>query len=463
VAALITAGVCWASTGAAAESQPPELSLRTGPPSVTLVPGFDGSLELHLGIYVLTGSRPFEVRVQRDSYEDPVVATHLLGGRPRRLPSGLVEDFSGFPDFTRLTFTDGRGRTVFDRQESFCPNTGARRADPDSLPKTPYPAACSDNPFALGAVWGIPAGWGSPVVRPWYPDRAFDLPPGTYTATVTINPRYREAFRIAEGAGSASVQVTVPGSGPPAQDPGTTRVAGPNPGSPPETSPRRSRLPDLRPLPAWDVELAADGAELRFATTIWNAGPAPLVVEGFRRSGRNELDTYQFFYDGTGQQVGLAPSGTMEWHQAHEHWHFKDFARYRLLDANQNVVLPGTKVSFCILSTEAVDLLVPNAERDPELDTDQFLACAAEPGTALSLRQMLDVGFGDTYSNNVSGQSFDISEVPNGTYIIEIEANPDRTLDEFSTVNNISRRKLILGGEPGARTVEVPPYEGIDR
>jgi hypothetical protein len=51
--------------------------------------------------------------------------------------------------------------------------------------------------------------------------------------------------------------------------------------------------------------------------------------------------------------------------------------------------------------------------------------------------------------------------VQNGTYYIEINANPDHRLIETDITNNISLRKLVLGGVPGARTVDVPPHGDV--
>jgi hypothetical protein len=52
--------------------------------------------------------------------------------------------------------------------------------------------------------------------------------------------------------------------------------------------------------------------------------------------------------------------------------------------------------------------------------------------------------------------------VANGTYYIQIMANPLGRLLETDRGNDVSLRKVILGGEPGNRTVEVPPWHGID-
>lgn len=61
----------------------------------------------------------------------------------------------------------------------------------------------------------------------------------------------------------------------------------------------------------------------------------------------------------------------------------------------------------------------------------------------------MPVGWGNTYLQSVAGQAFDITGVPNGTYYIEITANPQHVLYESNTRNDLSLRKVILGGTPG--------------
>jgi len=74
----------------------------------------------------------------------------------------------------------------------------------------------------------------------------------------------------------------------------------------------------------------------------------------------------------------------------------------------------------------------------------------------------MPIGWGDTYFQLLAGQSFDITHVPNCTYYIEIIANPEKALRESNMGNDISLRRVILGGRPGHRTVRVPAWHGID-
>ncbi|MFH9550802.1 lysyl oxidase family protein [Streptomyces sp. NPDC017435] len=226
--------------------------------------------------------------------------------------------------------------------------------------------------------------------------------------------------------------------------------------------------PDLRSLPAWDIAVtdgedgdAAGKDYLAFSANVWNAGPAPLVVDGFRKPGADLMDSYQYFYDAKGKQVGYAPAGTMEWDPrvGHEHWHFTDFASYRLLAADQHEIVKSGKEAFCLANTDAIDYTVKNANWHPN-NTDLSTACGQQ--NSISVREVLDVGSGDTYTQYRPGQSFDITDLPNGTYYIQVIANPANRLQETNTKNNVSLRKVVLGGTVGARTVSVPPVDLVN-
>lgn len=225
--------------------------------------------------------------------------------------------------------------------------------------------------------------------------------------------------------------------------------------------------PDLRSLPAYGITVS-DGYEevpgkdyLAFSANVWNAGPAKLVVDGFRSPGKELMDAYQYFYDAKGKQVGYTPTGTMEWdpRPGHEHWHFTDFASYRLLKADKKESVRSGKEAFCLANTDAVDYTVKNANWHPD-NTDLSTACGQE--NSISVREVLDVGSGDTYTQDLPGQSFDITGLPNGTYYIQVLANPENRLKETNHKNNSALRKVVLGGKKGARTVKVPAHDLVN-
>ena len=107
----------------------------------------------------------------------------------------------------------------------------------------------------------------------------------------------------------------------------------------------------------------------------------------------------------------------------------------------------------------AVDYTIPKAKWRPG-NTD--LASSCGQNTSVAVREVLDIGSGDTYGQYLPGQSFEVTDLPNGTYYIETLANPDKKLAESNTENNSSVRKVVLGGTPEKRTLRVPAVHGLD-
>jgi hypothetical protein len=433
---------------------------------------------------------PFEIRVARPALDRPIGVTQVLrvdgGAAERALPADAAAGFvpGGLAGFLELTVTDAAGSVVLERTTDFCP-VSRSRFDPASSEMPVYPDVCGGfeggNPFVLGQVWGIEGGWGAAALG--YDGGTFDLPDGTYDARLAIAPRFRELFAIPDDAAEVHVALRVrtevfeepppepePPSGPGAEPPHEMPMMlaalpgdapeGP-PAGPPLEEPAMDTRPDLVALPAWGITTAVDETgrdTVNFSATVWNAGPAPLVADGFRIPGQDLMDAYQnFFRDDA--RVGYRRVGTFEYdvRPGHEHWHFTDFARYSLLDAAGHEVLRSGKEAFCLAATDAEDLTVPGADWRP--DAIGFSECGTR--ASLSLREVLPVGWGDTYVQALPGQSFDITDLPNGTYQVEVVANPEGRLVETTRENNRAVREITIGGTPGERTVVASPYLGI--
>ena len=471
--AALVASSLLAATPAALAQGPPPLQLMGTASAVTLSrTEIQTRIPLDVGAFLRAGASPFEIRVTRRSYHDPIVAAQVIRDRGRTwtrpVSTEVVRDFGGFFDFLRLTLTNAAGEQVLEVQQDFCPNGRTVRLRPDAPDASGYPPSCPHNPFALGSVWGIQAGWGTSPVDPYAVVETRGLPDGVYTARLGVTEPYQRAFGIP--GDPVTVQVALRTVARPPAAPGDRRTAGgaaSRPNGPPVV-PDRVR-PDLIALPAWAIDVLGDNPgtpqvepdRLTFAANVWNAGPSPLVVDGFRRPDEAVMDSYQYFYDDRGNQVGYAPVGSMEWdpQPEHHHWHFRDFAGYRLLDSDQHEVTRSQKEAFCLANTDAINLFVKNAAWQPD-NTDLHTSCGDED--SVTVRQFLAVGHGDTYPNSAPGRALDIQDLPNGTYYIQVVANPDQVLYERNPGNNTSLRMVILGGVPGARTVRVPPYELID-
>ncbi|HEY7045187.1 MAG TPA: hypothetical protein VH419_16065, partial [Nocardioidaceae bacterium] len=110
-------------------------------------------------------------------------------------------------------------------------------------------------------------------------------------------------------------------------------------------------------------------------------------------------------------------------------------------------------------NTDAVDYTVAGADWSP-YNTDLHTSCGDY--TAVAVREVLDTGSGDTYFQDLPGQSFNVKNLPNGVYYISVEANPFGVLQETNTRNNNSLRKIILKGTPEHRRLIVPRKGIID-
>ena len=436
------------------------------------------------GIWVASLGGPFQLDVKRASYTKPLTITQAIktsdGTIRHRLPAWTLDSWNGLRHFLHITIRNRKGRVVAASSLTFCPDTyDVSRTNPGSARTSSYPQQCSAyDPFSIGEVWGIARGW---AVDPqeYYPYR---LNYGTYTLTENIGPRYAHLFRIPAKDATATVKVkVVKGQGccgpfgccfPPPAPAHFVRVTAHRIGSahpalpslpavPTLAKPPVSALPDLIPLPSWGIstmnEKKSGDTYLDFGATVFISGHAELDVEGFRSNGSDLMKAYQYFWQ-NGHLIGRARVGTMGFAN-YNAWHFQQFAQYKLLNAHKKVVVVSRKIGFCIAPTDGVDMLLPHAVWVPE-----YTGIAGNCGqpSALWVQELLPLGWADTYFQSVPYQSFEITDLPNGTYYIEIIANPEHLLHEVSTKNDVSLRKVIIGGKKGHRWVRVPAWHGID-
>jgi hypothetical protein len=423
-------------------------------------------------MYVTPVGGTFDLRVQRPDYASPFGVRQVVhaadGSTTDKAHTFEVRSLRGLRKFFQLTVTDPDGEVVQQRNRAFCPNSwGQQRIDPDGADRSTFPDGCYGMRFAMGSTWGIDSGWASPALG----ERGLVLDGrnGRYTVTVSIQEPYRTAFGIADEDATATTVFRVrKGTGAHHHERRTGALKRPTeaaPGRAPQTKlmldPPAANLPDLRSLPAFGMDVDRRGKRdwLSFGANIWVAGNSLLDIEGFRRKGEPVMDAYQYFYDGQ-EVVGKAPVGTLEFdlRDGHHHWHLQQFAAYRLLSADQTHVAKSRKQSFCIVPTDPIDLSLDGAERRPYA-TGLDSACGAS--NALWIRETLPVGWGDTYFQYKAGQSFNITNLPNGRYYIAVDANPTGELFESDTTNNTTLREIRLKGKPGKRKVCVPAYFGI--
>jgi len=444
-------------TPARAATPAPPFQLWT-PASLTVV-SFDNQLYSDLGIRAIAQGEPFELWSNRSSYDDPIHTEWRSTAGTVALPEGSMPDFGRIANFLNLKFERADG-VIRKMPAGVCfGGYSSQRVRPDAPARSPYPQGCYGNPYSLGSVQGVQTGWSTAILTQ---DRPIKLRPGSYTVTIRIAKPYADLFHIPNAGRVRTMHLTVtledqcckPG-------PGVGRAQRPSP-QPAATEPTHDRAgslvgptPDLRALPAFGIGVARNGNYLNFAADVWNGGDSPLVVDGFRREGEDLMDAYQYFFDADGNQTGYQQVGQMHWdpRPSHQHWHFEDFARYTLLDADQVEKVRSKKEAFCLANTDSVDTTIPGAAWNP-YNTDLSTACGDL--SSLSVREVLLSGWGDTYGQFRAGQSFDLKGLPNGRYYIAVTANPEHNLVESCYDNNVSLRKIWIGGTPDHRTVHVP-------
>ena len=425
--------------------------------------------------YVGTRGGAWEIWGQRSNYQDPIDVSQVVRDAAgqvalqQSLPDITMSDFGrGLPDFTTAMLRNSSGEVVAQRNFSFCPNDFQPQRINDKGPETPtYPQFCWSNPFTTGMVWGIDKGWATRST--WGISIRKSLPVGQYQLQIAIASPYREVFNVADEDAVVTMAVDV------VRRPSGRTSAGSQPAAPaPEqqntltraasTIPGPEALPDLASLPAWGMYVKnqrhGDHSYLNFGATVWNRGPSPLVVEGFREPDIESMKAYQYFYQ-DGVNVGRAFAGRLEYDHdlGHDHWHFRDFASYSLLASDKSHIVRSDKEAFCLAPTDMIDLTVVGAALRPWVES---LSTACGEVDSLWIREVLQTGWGDTYSQYRPGQSFDVTNLPNGKYFVEVRANPDGQLYEVTDSNNVAYRRIYLRGKAGERRVEVPPYQGID-
>lgn len=466
-AALTVALPLLAGGPAAATTTGSATAPATGPitlwaPAQVTAYGYDNRVWSDLGLRVIAQGAPFELWSSRPSYDEQIQTVWRSPAGDVALPAGSMKDFTGLHRFLSLELTPRTGGAPITLIRSACLDGWSERVRPDAPATSPYPRSCWYNPYSLGSVQGVQQGWATPAIGQGSPLR---IPLGTYDATASITPRYAGLLGLSTAEATRAFTLVVK---PETDGSGRTEPhAAPN-AEPAAQAPAQSAagtatgpVPDLRALPAWGIRVSGNGNYLQFSATVWNAGDSPLVVDGFRRDGEDEMDAYQYFFDGDGNQTGYQQVGQMRWdpRPTHQHWHFEDFARYVLLKADRTEAVTSKKEAFCLANTDAVDETVPNAAWNPE-NTDLATSCGDR--NSLSIREVLASGWGDTYAQFRAGQSFDLRGLPNGTYYVAVMANPDGRLVESSTDDNVSLREVVIGGTDGHRTVRVPQVGVIE-
>ena len=199
----------------------PRLGLRAAAASVEVFRyGREpASLEL-LGVSLVAREAPFELRVRRETYDDPVRVYQAIHGpgavHLTELPADILEGWFGLDRFLVFELFDRDGVLIRRKATDAClAGWQVERVD-DSGPFDPtYPQGCGSNPLTLGAVWGVDQGWAvAPLLsnagdsRPRRPVRGEGLDRSSLPGAV----RHRARGRRGPDRGPDPVGIRLPSS-----------------------------------------------------------------------------------------------------------------------------------------------------------------------------------------------------------------------------------------------------------
>jgi Lysyl oxidase len=224
-------------------------------------------------------------------------------------------------------------------------------------------------------------------------------------------------------------------------------------------------LPDLRTVVPAHLNLVNEHQTdtLRFANGIANtgAGPWSLRPDPPLELATSTVTAVQEFRDSNafykcGEQpkqvtacynvVSERPTGTFEFHPAHNHWHIGDVALFEVRKGSPTGPVVGgnsIKTTFCLIDWYKLDDNSPAGER-------VFFDCYKG-------HQGISPGWVDQYHQSTDGQQVDLTGVANASdYYLVSTANYARVFVESDYTNNTAWVKFRLYQDSsGNRKVEV--------
>jgi hypothetical protein len=196
-------------------------------------------------------------------------------------------------------------------------------------------------------------------------------------------------------------------------------------------------LPDLMPKPQNNVltQKVKGRWRIRFNTIIVNVGEGDFLLRAVRdvRGGWDSEQDIPYSEEGARRVPVRAP---IVWGgDGHEHWHIERVALVRLVPLSKDgrveqgaKPLVDTKVGFCFYDhTQELPTGLAEARYSAK-------SCGKEDTTVVGMG--LSPGWNDTYRMGLPGQAIDVTNLPEGTYRLYTDIDPQGWFQEASTRNN---------------------------
>lgn len=199
----------------------------------------------------------------------------------------------------------------------------------------------------------------------------------------------------------------------------------------------RAPLPNLVELPPESVEVQAIAGRdvLRFTSTVENVGDGPLVVISTRVTPAAPFRSVQLLGP---RELPVAVDLRYRRSGGHEHFHLVGFQRYELRDADGRLIARDHKVGYCLGDRRSVGGGRPRWTG----------SCGRGSPDALRIAQGLSPGYADPYASDLGGQSFDVTGLPPGEYVLVNVVNPARALHESAYGDDAASVRFMLARPP---------------
>ncbi len=182
------------------------------------------------------------------------------------------------------------------------------------------------------------------------------------------------------------------------------------------------------------------------------------VIEGHTQPGTRKLVRFTFTTPnhGDGDLIVGAPRDHpdwFEWSPCHGHYHFREYADYRLwtvLGYELLTVLrslnPGATTGEMIAEYPFLEAQYVAGHKQGfcVIDIIQYTPGTPSRYRSCSNNQGISVGWADEYYWSLSGQWVDVTGVPSGTYILEAEVNSEQLYVESDYANNSAAVSFTL-------------------
>jgi len=197
------------------------------------------------------------------------------------------------------------------------------------------------------------------------------------------------------------------------------------------------------------------------------------VVEGMVQAGTRRVMRFTFTTPNNGPgdlNVG-APSQHPDlfvFSSCHNHYHFRQYADYRLWTPSQFATWDQLRTQNPTML--AKDVLAAHPELTPVagnkqgfcvIDIVNYTPLAPSHYGSCSNDQGISVGWADEYISSLDGQFIDVTNVVNGTYVLEAEVNAEHVFIETNYTNNRTSRSVTVqnrGGGGGGITLTATGY-----